>query len=89
MSDKATFDQLLNIPGVLRARVYVLTPPCHLASQLLWKVLGVLREQLAQCFYTDPRNGPHSLGLRLASRCAVSLHAAKAGSPSSHRSAGE
>lgn len=64
VSDKATFDQLLNIPGVLGALlVYILTPSCDLANQLLLRCLVCypLDEQL-DIFTAEIHNRPHSMG---------------------------
>lgn len=35
ITDKANFDQLLNIPGVLKALLYAPIPPGELANELL------------------------------------------------------
>lgn len=66
VSNKATFDQLLNIPGVLRVfLVSVLTPPCDLANQLLLRcsVCSLFDEQLS-ISVADIHNRSHSVGVR-------------------------
>lgn len=50
ITDKAIFDQLLNIPGVLKALLYVPIPPGELANELLLRfwVCSPITQQLVR-----------------------------------------